>query len=373
MDVNKKKENASIARLKRRYVLKSKRSKKQKIYTQGPSNPLGDITNISVKLSISRLQNINNVRTSEFNAFTSPAYTPRFTFPINTPTLPHHKSTTGSTKTSHFPISSPTLREAGSSKNNVHAKLTTVRSAKYNFSINTPNLPEDGLSNMKMKENVAPVMSPPHSFPINAPTLPHLRSSGNKMKENFTPLRGPTYHFPINTPIFTHLGSSQQKMNQNLTPVKSPTYNFPINTPTMPQPQSSQQKGKDKITPTNSTPNFMPNCTQPTSSYQVKSSTRRRPNFNQMGVNLMDRFTANTPDVPSSSTPNVEINDSSNGMQIDDDTSSIDSEELQAYIPTQDNDESDTSDTDLEDQESPFNDMRLNGTSQVGHGGMLNQ
>lgn len=87
----------------------------------------------------------------------------------------------------------------------------------------------------------------------------------------------------------------------------------------------------------------------------------------------MDRFTANTPDVPSSSTPNVEINDSSNGMQIDDDTSTIDSKELQAYIPTQDSDESDTSDTDLEDQESPFNDMRPNGTSQVGHGGMLNQ
>jgi hypothetical protein len=90
-------------------------------------------------------------------------------------------------------------------------------------------------------------------------------------------------------------------------------------------------------------------------------------------VNLMDRFTANTADVASSSTPKVEINDSSNGMHIDDDTSSIESEELQAYIPRQDNDESDTSDSDIEDQERPYHDINSNGTSQVGHGGMLNQ
>jgi len=373
MDDYKKKENASLARLKRRYILKSKRSKKQKTSTQIPSTPLGDITNIPVKLSNSRLQHINNVRASDFNAFTSPAYTPRFSFPINTPTLPQQKSRIASHTKYCFPINSPTLHEAGSSDNNVKAKFTPIRSAKYNFGVNTPTLPEHGLSHMKMKENVAPVMSPGHSFPTNTPTLPHLGSSGNKMKQNFTPVRGPTYHFPINTPTFPHLGSSQQLMKQNMTPVKPPIYNFPINTPTLPQHQSSQQKEKDNITPTQATHNFNPNFTRPTSSNQFKASTRRRPNFNQMGVNLMDRFTANIPDVASPSTPNVKINDSSNGMHIDDDTSSIDSEELQAYIPRHDNDESDTSDSDLEDQERPYHDIDSNGTTQVDHRGMLNQ
>lgn len=341
MDDHKKKSNASIARCKRRYILKSKRSKKQKTNAHISSTPLGDITNKPVQYN-SRIPNINNAIYSDFNAFTSPAYTPKYSFPINTPTLPHHesshqkmkqKSTTLRSKNSHFPISSPPLVHPGSSHNNMKDKFTPVTSATCNFHINTPTLPEHILSQMKMKENFTPTLSPGYNFPINTPTLPHLGSSGNKMKENLTPVRGPTYHFPINTPTFPHLGESRQKMKQNFTPVQPPRYNFPINTPTLPQHQSSQQKGKDQITPTQATHNGYPNFTQPTSSYQFKASTRIRPNFNQMGVNLMDRFTANTPDVASSSTPNVEINDSSNGMHIDDDTSSIDSEELQAYIP----------------------------------------
>jgi len=144
---------------------------------------------------------------------------------------------------------------------------------------------------------------PKHPFPINLPNYGRLSSSISQIPDQVSspnivnvPAGMPNSSLPNHTPTFT-LPGSRETQNQNPRRSKS---TFHIHTPSFTQPVSVE---KQKHNP--------------------KSSSR----INNVGINLINKFTMTDTNVPSSSS-------TQNDVQMDNDSEgSADSEEFQAYNP----------------------------------------
>jgi hypothetical protein len=144
---------------------------------------------------------------------------------------------------------------------------------------------------------------PKHPFPINLPNYGRISSSISQIPDQVSSLNIVNAHagmsnssLPNHTPTFTQPGS-QETQNQN--PRRSNS-TFHIHTPSFTQPVSVDKQKHNPI-----------------------SSSR----INNVGINLINKFTMTDTNVPSSSSTH-------NDVQMDDDNEgSADSDEFQAYKP----------------------------------------